>query len=300
MELTQLKYFVKLSEVLNFTEASKALFITQSTLSISIKQLEEELGVRLFDRIGRKVYLTETGTRFLRSVEGALGSIDEGVQEINAARQIYKGQLCVGVTFSTSAIFNAHIVEFTRRYPEVKLTVIMFNTVDEVIQGLLSNKLDLAITYRPEKSFPAISSEQLFLVPLQVILCTGHPLANRKSLSFQEIKDYPFATFQKGMHTRARIDHLLSANGVQLEPQIEVNDTSLILDLVSTGHWFALLSPLSVQSRPNCKAVPLKSKNELLSVCVLQMKQKSNRVVCQRLQELILADKQFYVSEPSK
>ena len=59
MELTPLKYFVKLADVLSFTEASKELFITQSTLSLSIKQLEEELGVTLFDRIGKKIYLTD-------------------------------------------------------------------------------------------------------------------------------------------------------------------------------------------------------------------------------------------------
>lgn len=65
MELTPLKYFVKLADVLSFTEASKELFITQSTLSLSIKQLEEELGVTLFDRIGKKIYLTDAGRDFL-------------------------------------------------------------------------------------------------------------------------------------------------------------------------------------------------------------------------------------------
>lgn len=64
MELTPLKYFVKLADVLSFTEASKELFITQSTLSLSIKQLEEELGVTLFDRIGKKIYLTDARTGF--------------------------------------------------------------------------------------------------------------------------------------------------------------------------------------------------------------------------------------------
>lgn len=64
MELTPLKYFVKLADVLSFTEASKELFITQSTLSLSIKQLEEELGVTLFDRIGKKIYLTDAGRDF--------------------------------------------------------------------------------------------------------------------------------------------------------------------------------------------------------------------------------------------
>ena len=77
MELTPLRYFVKLAEVLSFTEASKELFITQSTLSLSIKQLEEELGVTLFDRIGKKIYLTDAGRDFLNCARKALEAAEK-------------------------------------------------------------------------------------------------------------------------------------------------------------------------------------------------------------------------------
>ena len=79
MELTPLKYFVKLADVLSFTEASKELFITQSTLSLSIKQLEEELGVTLFDRIGKKIYLTDAGRDFLDCSRKAIEEVAYGM-----------------------------------------------------------------------------------------------------------------------------------------------------------------------------------------------------------------------------
>lgn len=82
MELTPLKYFCKLAEVLSFTEAAKELFITQSTLSQSIKQLEEELGAPLFDRIGKKIYITEAGQSFLSYARNALEEISSGIEEI--------------------------------------------------------------------------------------------------------------------------------------------------------------------------------------------------------------------------
>ena len=85
MELTPLKYFVKLADVLSFTEASKELFITQSTLSLSIKQLEEELGVTLFDRIGKKIYLTDAGRDFLDCSRKAIGGVWHTAFEGNAA-----------------------------------------------------------------------------------------------------------------------------------------------------------------------------------------------------------------------
>lgn len=79
MELTQLKYFIRMAEVLNFTEASKQLFITQSTLSQSVRQTEGELGVQLFERIGKKVYLTDAGRAFLPFAQQAIIETETGM-----------------------------------------------------------------------------------------------------------------------------------------------------------------------------------------------------------------------------
>ena len=274
--------------MLSFTEASKALFITQSTLSISIRQLEDELGTNLFDRIGKKVYLTDMGQLFLNYARAALTNIHDGMQEINISKQIYRGKLSIGVTYSTCEILNSHIVEYTRKYPNIHLTVIMFNTVDEVISGLLSNKLDIAITYTPEKLLPSVCVEPVVETPLLAIVCKGHPLAERFEVTYADIVQFPFATFLKGMHTRAMIDRLLAKNNIQLEPQIEVNDTNLILDLVRTGHWVSILSPLSVQNKPNFVALPIKGKPESLSVSVLWLKGKSKQTLYQTLLQEIL------------
>ena len=118
MELTPIRYFVKLAEILNFTEAAKALFVTQSALSISIKQLEEELHCRLFERIGEKVFLTESGRIFHEYALQAISSIDNGIQKINADNNVYKGKLTIGVTFSMIELVNACVVKYTQKYPD--------------------------------------------------------------------------------------------------------------------------------------------------------------------------------------
>ena len=120
MELTPIRYFVKLAEILNFTEAAKG------ALSISIKQLEEELHCRLFERIGKKVFLTESGRIFHEYALQAISSIDNGIQKINADNNVYKGKLTIGVTFSMIELVNACVVKYTQKYPDVKLSVIMF------------------------------------------------------------------------------------------------------------------------------------------------------------------------------
>ena len=91
MELTQLKYFIRLAEILNFTEASRLLFITQSTLSQSIRQTEGELGIQLFERIGKKVYLTDVGQAFLPFARQAIIETETSIQKLRDMQQIYKG-----------------------------------------------------------------------------------------------------------------------------------------------------------------------------------------------------------------
>ena len=283
MELTQLKYFVRLAELLNFTEASKSLFITQSTLSISVKQLELEMGTRLFDRIGKKVYLTDDGEIFYQYASTAIQSLKEGMQEIQIGKQIYRGTLTVGVTYSTCEFLKACIVDYTEKYPNVRLIIKMYNTVDEVMNALIQNQLDLIITYRSDKLNPTIGVCELSNSPLHAIVCQDHPLAQKKNLTLADLTEYPFVTFLKGTYTRSTIDRFFSKNEQKLEPQIEVNDTNIILNLVHTGHWISILSPLSIQHKGPYVAIPIRGEQEYLSVCVMWVKGKSKQNLSQTL-----------------
>lgn len=279
MELSQIRYFVKLAEALSFTEAAKELFITQSTLSISMKQLEDELGVQLFDRIGKKVFITDSGTTFLRYASEAMRSLNEGVQEVNALNQVFRGQMHIGVTYSTREILHAHLVDYTRAYPGIKLVVKMFNTVEEIMTGITSNSLDIAITYTPDKLPPNVAMHPLLVSPLSVVVSRNHRLANAAQVSLPEMRNYLFATFLRGMHTRAMVERIFQYNKLALEPHIEVNDTSLILEMVETGHWFSILSPISIQGRSSCVAIPISGKKEQLSVSILWLKGKSKQTI---------------------
>ena len=275
MELTQIKYFLKLADILHFTEAAKALFVTQSALSISIKQLEEELNCRLFERIGKKVFLTESGEIFREYALQAISSIDNGIQRINANSNIYRGKLTIGVTFSMMEILNPCIMKYTEKFPDVKLTIIMFTTVEEIIHGLQSNKIDMAVTYKPKRFQASVSSMELASTYLAAILSKKHPLAGKKILTFEELSGYSFVTLLKGTHTRSITEHFFMKNKVNIVPQIEVNDTNLILSLISSGDWYSMLTPISIEKNSKCVAIPVENKKEILSVCLLWMKGKN-------------------------
>ena len=121
MELRQLKYFVKSAEYLNFSVASKHLYITQSTLSQQIKQLEFELGFELFLRNSRHITLTEAGEEFLPFARKTIQDAEDGVQRLHDLQHVKAGKLTVGVTYSLSTVLTEGLMEFMKTFPDIKL-----------------------------------------------------------------------------------------------------------------------------------------------------------------------------------
>src|SRR6478735_515380 len=117
MELRQLNYFVKAAEHLHFTEAAAESFVTQSTLSQQIKQLEEELGVLLFDRIGKQVRLTEAGNVFLIHARQVLLEVQKGKQAIAELNNMVTGELRIGVTYAFTSLLIPALLPFSQKYP---------------------------------------------------------------------------------------------------------------------------------------------------------------------------------------
>ncbi|MDO4172628.1 MAG: LysR family transcriptional regulator, partial [Prevotellaceae bacterium] len=121
MELRQLKYFVKVADTLNFSEAAKALCVTQSTLSQQVKQLEGELGTQLLIRSSHSVTLTEAGEELLPYAQKTLHDAELCMVRINDLNQLSAGTLNIGVTYSFSPILTETLLLFMRMYPQIKL-----------------------------------------------------------------------------------------------------------------------------------------------------------------------------------
>lgn len=117
MELRQLKYFVKVAETLNFSEASRNLFITQSTLSQQIRQLEQELGTALFQRDSHRVELTEAGSELLPYAMRTIRDSQLCFERMNDLRDLLAGTLNIGVTYSFSPVLTETLLDFMKLYP---------------------------------------------------------------------------------------------------------------------------------------------------------------------------------------
>ena len=159
MELRHLRYFAALAEQLNFTRAAETVHVTQSTLSHQIKQLETEIGHRLFDRIGKRIVITEAGEQLLGRVKHALSEIDGGLRAVRGSAQQLSGNLRIGVTVlqrQPAARLHRHLL---RQAPPVRVTVQELNA-ESVARGVEARDFDIGIAYRPN-SPAAISFEPL-------------------------------------------------------------------------------------------------------------------------------------------
>lgn len=292
MELTPLRYFVKLADVLSFTEAAKELFITQSTLSLSIKQLEEELGVNLFDRIGKKVFLTDAGNDFLACARKALEEVEYGVQHLKEMQHVCTGKVRIGVIYSLFQLLNHCVLNFTRAFPEAELSIVYSHSVLELVELINSNKLDFALSYNPQDVSALTESTEYASLPLCVIAHEHHPVAVRKRFSLADLNEFPLVFLEKELYTRKVIDRMLAQYKVKVKPQIEVNSTPLLLEMLRTGHWITILPQDATVGSPGLKAVPIKEKTEMMHVCLLSLKGKRHSLLAEKFLDVLKEETQ--------
>ncbi|MCQ2226239.1 MAG: LysR substrate-binding domain-containing protein [Paludibacteraceae bacterium] len=271
MELRQLRYFLKAAELLNFTDAAKQMYITQSTLSQQIKQLETELNVLLFDRIGKKVFLTEAGNEFLPFAKQTVGDADLAVQRIQDLQGIRTGSLRIGITYSLSFGLAPIILRFMKEYPNIKLEV-FYNTAQELLQMLKDRELDFVLSFSMAVMDEQVEETDLYEVPLCAIVHIRHPLAFQKNISLKELKQYSLVLPSRGLSARSALNDLLQTNDIILDPHLEMNDANILLQLVESSLYVTVLSKTTILGRPELRAIPIKEQQNGMMASVLTMK----------------------------
>ena len=153
MELRQLRYFVKAAESLSFSEAAKIANVAQSTLSQQIRQLEDELGVRLFERSTHAIRLTEAGREVLPAAQRTLHDADQCADRIRDLRNLHTGRLNIGVTYSFSPILAEVILSYIKVYPDIKLNV-FYKPMAELMDLLDKREVDFVLSFKTSHPLP--------------------------------------------------------------------------------------------------------------------------------------------------
>lgn len=256
MELRHLRYFLALSERLNFTQAAERVHVTQSTLSHQIGQLESELGLKLFDRSDRRVTLTAAGELFLPAAIKALAEIDSGIALMNTPRRTLKGQLRVG----TTPTLNMEVVPrclalFSRDHPSMRVMVDE-GTGDGMIADLRAGRLDLIVAYRPF-DLSGLVFEPLYTEEMVVVVNDQHPFIGRRRLRVVELHQRELVLPPRKFTTRVQLDEAFEAAGAEPIVSIETSSIAAMLKLVQQAPLATIVSRSALSAHLGLHAIPL-------------------------------------------
>ena len=244
MELRHLRYFVAVAEELHFGRAAERLGISQPPLSQQIQALEDELGLRLFERSNRRVVLSEAGALFLPEARAVLTRLEQARQVARRLRRGEQGELRVGLT--SSAPFTASIPRALRAFrqacPGVSLELTEFSSRG-VADGVHDGSLQVGLL-RPWPLPEDLVAQELFAEPLVAVLPAGHPAAlSSEPLWLRELAHEPFLFFNPGYGTGlyAQLLELTRAAGFSPRIEQEAREAMTLIGLVATGLGVSVL-----------------------------------------------------------
>jgi LysR family cyn operon transcriptional activator len=258
MELRHLRYFVALAECLHFTRAAERMHVTQSTLSHQVKQLEIEVGHDLFDRIGKRVVLTEAGENFLGYASKALREVDQGLSELTRAPDELSGEVRIGATHTFNIGFVPEcLATFMERYPTVKVAVEELSA-DLIGQKLIDGTLDVGIAYEPADR-TRLWFEPLYTEEMVLVVSTKHPLAQRKRVRMVELHRQRMVLLPAAFATRTMLEDCFKACGAEPVVAAEMNTIAPMIGLVARTMLAAIVSSHAVPPRTDVRVIPLEN-----------------------------------------
>lgn len=249
MELRQIRYFLQIAETSSFSEASRQLCVSQSTVSQQIKQLEDELGADLFIRDSHNVKLSDYGIQFLPYAKNIAEDVRSGVARIKDVAGLSVGTINIGATYTFCPLLGKTIEEFMKEHKgiSIKLTCA---SMEELMQMLEDGELDTVLSYRPSRHFDNIESHILFNSNLCVTARRDHPLAGKDKVRLVDLEKFPMALPSRGLQARNEFDRLLFGQNYRFDVRLEVNDLNMLLDLVSRTDMITFLSAATVKDNP--------------------------------------------------
>lgn len=271
MELRQLGYFIKAAEMLHFTAAAEASFVTQSTLSQQIKLLEEELGMRLFDRIGKHVKLTEAGNVFLIHARQILLDVKKSRQAISELNNLVTGELLIGVTYAFSSMLLPALAPFTAKYPGIRI-VLEYGTAVELEQKLKAADLDIILAFHDQADNEGLEMELIFTSRICMVVSKRHPLAGLGKIMLADLGKIELILPSKGFSSRNLLDELFSVRRIEPLIKIEMNDVHSLLSLVNEGNWATIINEKAIIGWEDLVAVPIAGKEYYKEAFILWQK----------------------------
>ncbi|BBB90988.1 MAG TPA: LysR family transcriptional regulator [Methylomusa anaerophila] len=246
MEFRLLKTFVTIAKTLSFTKAADSLGYAQSTVTSQIQALEEELGIMLFERLGKQIKLTKEGEHLYTYATQILKLSDEAKDQLSSSL-VPKGSLTIGTAESLCVhrlpeVFNI----FRSRYPEVEINI-RFDTVSDYRTHLRKNTIDIAFFLDVPCKENDLITHMLFEEPMSVIAAPNHPLAKKQQVIPHDINGEPLVLTAEGCSYRRIFESILTQAGAKPSSIMGVSSNEVIKKFVCDGWGIGFLPHVVVQ-----------------------------------------------------
>jgi len=238
--LRQMKVFAAVARHLSFTRAARELHLTQPAVSQQVKLLQQEVGLPLFEQIGRKVQLAPAGEELLRYVNQAIGLLSEAAESLAAMRGLKRGMLKLGAVSTAKYFAPSLLSAFTPAYPEVTIKFTVGNR-EEIVKQLGGNDIDLVIMGRPPRELETVA-EPFAKHPLVIIASPAHPLSGKPRIPLKQLASEQFIIREEGSGTRASMERVFRERGVAFRTSMEVSSNETIKQAVMAGMGISFIS----------------------------------------------------------
>lgn len=256
MELHQLRYACAIADTGSFSRAAERCQIAQPSLSQQVLKLEQDLGAKLFDRLGRSIRITEAGLAFLPHARSILEQVEAARSSVAEKNADVRGNVTVGVIPTVAPyLMPRYTAEFTRRYPDAKLRIVE-ETTPVLVAGLRDRSIDLAILALPLRQ----KDLELFAIrtePLFAALPKDHPRAGTASLALKSLRGERFVMLRDGHCFRDL--SIATCTHARVTPTIafESDQFSSVLGMVAAGVGISLVPEMAINRNAGCRYVRL-------------------------------------------
>lgn len=266
------RVFLEVAKQGNISAAAQNLFISQSAVSQSVKQLEEQLQVRLFSRSTRGVSLTSEGKLLLEYVSHALGLLQSGEEKIAASRQLLTGELIIGASDTvTKTYLLSRLEAFHKDYPDIRIRILN-GTTSMVLDYLHAGQVDIA--FASEAPDETVYSVRHCVDTHTIFVAAPDYLEFDKVYTMEEIAALPLILLERKASSRVYLERYFQERGIQIHPEIELGSHNLLISLARIGLGVACVTEeFSLSGLSRGVIVPLKTDFEIppraVTMCTL-------------------------------
>ena len=253
MNIRKLEIFYKTAKCLNMSQVAKDMYISQPSISQCISEIESEIGTKLFDRIGKKLYLTHEGKIFYEYTRRILNIYEEGINVVRSSKS-NKGKLVIGASTTIGTYIMPPIINrFNKKEKDIEISMIIDNkhNIEELI---LNNKVDIAFIEGTVNSKEIILKE-IWTDELVFISSINHEWNGKKYLDIEDLKNNKFIIREDGSGTRQRFEGFLENNDIKFNSYIELSNLEAILNYVKLNIGVSCVPYMSVLSEENSKSI---------------------------------------------